>query len=181
MLVVTLQARLSVFIGKGEHIVINGKAKGNRFELDVAKMLTEWSGKTFHRTPQSGALHWDNDKRVVSDIVPPQDLGFPFSIECKSQEVAWDFDSLITGKSTIWKFWSQCCNDAHSENMEPLLVFSKNYRKIYAMLQRTTYNKLGKTLTNVTVQSDAWGDVVIIDFKELLDNVTLSEVLDKKF
>lgn len=161
--------------------MINGKAKGNRFELDVAKMLTEWSGKTFHRTPQSGALHWDNDKRVVSDIVPPQDLGFPFSIECKSQEVPWDFDSLITGKSTIWKFWNQCCRDAMSEKMEPLLVFSKNYRKTYAMIYRVAYNKLGKNLTNVSVQTVEGMDVVIVDFKELLDSLTLSELLDKKF
>ena len=161
--------------------MINGKAKGNRFELDVAKMLTEWSGKTFHRTPQSGALHWDNDKRVVSDIVPPQDLGFPFSIECKSQEVPWDFDSLITGKSILWKFWNQCCRDAISEEMEPLLVFSKNYRKIYSMIRRITYDKLGKNLANVCVKTVDGVDVVIVDFNDLLNNLALCEVLDKKF
>ena len=62
----------------------NSKAKGNGFELVVAKALTTWSGQKFHRTPASGALHWSNDKRVVSDIVPPQYMDFPFSIECKN-------------------------------------------------------------------------------------------------
>lgn len=161
--------------------MINGKAKGNRFELTVAKMLSEWSGKTFHRTPQSGALHWDNDKRVVSDIVPPQDMGFPFSIECKSQEVSWDFDQFITGTSNIWKFWNQCCRDAMSEKMEPLLVFTKNYRKIYAMIHRVAYNKLGKSFNSVSVQTLNGVDVVIVDFKEFLDNCTVDEILNKKF
>ena len=67
----------------------NPKAKGNEFELKISKMLTEWSGQQFHRTPASGALHWSNDKRVVSDIVPPETLsGWPFSIECKKVEGA---------------------------------------------------------------------------------------------
>lgn len=161
--------------------MVNGKAKGNRFELTVAKMLSEWSGEKFHRTPQSGALHWDNDKRVVSDIVPPQGIGFPFSIECKSQEVTWDFDTFITGTSPIWKFWSQCCRDAMSEKMEPLLVFTKNYRKIYVMMNRLVYDSLGKSISRVNIQTVNGIDVVVLDFKDFLDNVSVNEILNRKF
>ena len=66
------------------------KQKGSEFERKVAKALTDWSGYEFHRTLMSGALHWDNDSRVVSDIVPPESLsGWPFSIECKNVECSW--------------------------------------------------------------------------------------------
>ena len=51
--------------------VKNPKNKGNEFERKVAKMLSEWSGVKFMRTPASGAIHNFKDKRVVSDIVAP--------------------------------------------------------------------------------------------------------------
>ena len=37
--------------------MINIKAKGNKHEREVAKLLSEWSGHKFMRTPMSGAIH----------------------------------------------------------------------------------------------------------------------------
>lgn len=157
----------------------NAKAKGNTFELTVAKMLTEWSGQKFHRTPASGALHWENDKRVVSDIVPPQNMNFPFSIECKNQEVPWDFDFILTGTSTIWKFWSQASEDAQSEQLEPLLVFKKNFRQIYAAMRTDTFILLFKNKDKPVHVSVAHSEkITILNFEDLLSQCTLDEILD---
>ena len=66
--------------------VKNPNNKGNELERKVAKMLSDWAGVKFMRTPSSGAIHNFKDKRVVSDIVAPLSIGnFPFSIECKNR------------------------------------------------------------------------------------------------
>lgn len=161
---------------------INSKQKGNDFELKVAKRLSEWSGEKFHRTPASGALHWENDKRVVSDIVPPQSLsGWPFSIECKKVETSWEFNTLIEGTSqTIKEHWEQCISDATREEMIPLLVFTKNYRDTYAILETKICEKLEFT-PECYIKLHANGqDLLIFRFSEFLETYSLQSLLNKK-
>ena len=119
----------------------NSKNKGNDFERQVAKMLSNWAGVKFMRTPASGAIHNFKDKRVVSDIVSPLSVGnFPFSIECKKVECSWEISAIIEGTSlTIEKHWKQCVDDAAREGLIPLLVFSKNYRNIYGMMRKVNF------------------------------------------
>lgn len=160
---------------------INSKQKGNDFELKVAKLLTEWSGEKFHRTPASGALHWENDNRVVSDIVPPQTLvGWPFSIECKKVETSWEFNTFIEGTSvTLKEHWKQCYGDAQREQMIPMLVFTKNYRDTYMMITQETFNKLGiNPSCFIKVENQEWS-LIIMKFTEFLDLVPLKVLLDK--
>lgn len=160
----------------------NPKQKGNDHELKVAKLLTEWSGQKFHRTPASGALHWPNDKRVVSDIVPPQTLeGWPFSVECKKVETSWEFNTFIEGTSqTLKEHWKQCCEDAKREEMVPLLVFTKNYRDIYMMVDMKTFDILGVQADHLELKT--WENhVVIMRFSDFLKEISLDELLKKDF
>lgn len=159
---------------------INSKKKGNSFELKVAKMLTEWSGEEFHRTPMSGALHWENDNRVLSDIVPPQTLlGWPLSIECKKVETSWEFSSLIEGTALFWRHWEQCWEDSQRENMIPMLIFNKNYREIYVAITVDTFQKLELDIENtIQLNYDSW-KLVLIKFKDFLDNITCEELISK--
>lgn len=161
-------------------MVKNAKAKGNTFELTVAKMLTEWAGVKFMRTPMSGAIHNFNDKRVISDIVAPLSIGnFPFSIECKNQEVPWDFDFILTGTSTIWKFWRQASEDAQSEQLEPLLVFKKNFRQVYVAMRTDAFILLFKDKNKpVHVSVTHTEEVTILNLEDLLSQCTLDEILD---
>ena len=91
---------------------INSKAKGSSYELKIAKQLTAWSGYEFNRTPMSGGLRWQEDNNISGDIVPPAELKFPFSVECKKREIDWDFDFLLKGTSPIWDFYKQSCRDS---------------------------------------------------------------------
>ena len=161
---------------------INSKQKGSEFELKVAKLLTKWSGEQFHRTPMSGALHWANDNRVVSDIVPPQslvDAGWPYSIECKKVETSWEISSYIEGTAVFWKHWKQCYEDSQREHMVPLLVFNKNYRDIYVAMTTEVYVQLGIKVENtIYLECQGW-NLTILRLNDLLDNITCEELISK--
>ena len=160
----------------------NPKEKGNAFERTVAKMLSEWSGVKFMRTPASGAIHNFKDKRVVSDIVPPLSIGqFPFSIECKNVNCSWELSNLLEGTSeTLGKQWTQCVTDAEREGLLPMLVFTKNFRGIYTVLKYDDFQKLkinlDKSLRVTTLQLD----VVIFDFKMFLSAISCAQLSNLK-
>ena len=161
-------------------MAINSKQKGKEFERKVAKMLTEWSGQEFNRTPQSGALHWNNDKRVVSDIVSPQTLtDWPFSIECKKVEYPWEFSTIIEGTSLFWEHWQQCWDDSQREQLRPLLVFCKNYRDTFAVITYQDFEKINVTFESFIRVTRQDFDLVILKFKDFLEKISLDTLLSK--
>ena len=169
----------------------NSKNKGSIFEREVAKALSKWTGHDFHRTPGSGALHWKNDARVVSDIVPPQDYPeWKVSVECKcysKQTYSPDFQSVIDGTSTLWKHWEQCVNDANREQLVPMLI-----TKITG-LRKPWFCVIGEYQANKLGLHDRFptGDfpricvphrhVVIFFLDHLFENFTAHEFLDRLF
>lgn len=161
--------------------MINSKQKGNDFELKIAKMLSKWAQEDFHRTPGSGALHWKNDTRVVSDIVPCQhlvDSGWPLSIECKKVEYPWEFSAFMEGTAQFWKHWQQAEDDANSEHMIPLLVFSKNRRDVFTAMQLVVYNHLGINGIDTIHMSCNNHELVIMRLSDLLEAVTCDQILN---
>ena len=165
--------------------VKNAKAKGNNFERKIAKMLSEWSGYTFMRTPSSGAIHNFHDKRVISDIVAPLAIGkFPFSIECKNVECSWEWSTLLEGTSTTLSIhWSQCKNDAQREGLVPLLIVTKNFRDIYSIMRLEDWKKFPDVVINqiptliVTWNETCTESVVLFKLKLMLDTLSLDELL----
>lgn len=118
---------------------INSRDKGSKFERKVAKMLSEVYGCEFHRTPLSGGLHWREANGVSGDIVPPEDISFPYNIECKNVETDWDFDKIISGTSKFWEFWEQASRDAKENKKIPLLIFKKNRKDIHIAMSLNTF------------------------------------------
>ena len=59
------------------------RAKGNRNELVLAKLLTEWTGVKFERTPRSGGLHWPAEFACGDVVCISKTFTFPFSVETK--------------------------------------------------------------------------------------------------
>ena len=165
--------------------MINSKEKGKKHEREVAKLLSEWSGHKFMRTPMSGAIHNFKDKRVVSDIVAPLSIGaFPFSIECKCVQYPWEFNTILEGTSTFWKHWEQCYMDAEREDLFPMLVFTKNYRETFVAIRQTEFDALLKDTekAHLIIQPPAgksFGRIVVMNFKEFLEEVTLEDVTKK--
>lgn len=98
------------------------KAKGRRLQ-NYVKDLFRKLGRTY------GLVDEDINSAIMgqsgTDIIftPAAEQVFPFAIECKNQE-----------KINIWASIKQVENNT-KENRIPMLVFSKNHSKIYAVIE----------------------------------------------
>jgi len=116
------------------------KAKGKGYERRVAKILSEWWGSPFHRTPTSGAHIYSGD------IVDPKGE-FPFMVECKKRKDL-DFSGILEKDSRLWKFWEQTLKsyipgDPHHKPADPpILVFSQDFGADYFMIATGWFESL---------------------------------------
>ena len=114
---------------------VNGRAKGNRGQNQVAKLLAPWWGSEFASTPLSGGFatkQFRDDWNAAGDVVTP-DSDFPFCVEVKLQE-GWDFAQILKSeKCDPWKWWEQCVGETPVRKI-PLLVFRKNRQPWYYMM-----------------------------------------------
>ncbi len=125
---------------------INGKKKGNRTELEFAKLLSKRFGKTFKRVPMSGAFSTANKGTGTSeiamdvlsgDIIPPE--GFKFSIEVKSRKEFNFWDMLNDGNCDIDSWLSQSKEEGMISHKEPLLIIKINNKKPFVFFRRTLH------------------------------------------
>lgn len=118
----------------------NSKKTGSSWERDVCKKLSKWINNTekpyvFWRSGGSGSVYTISEgeagKEFSGDIYCIREEGKfltdIFSIECKSGYDNASFNKhLKYNKSdTIYCFWEQCVNDAHSCEKWPMLIFKK--------------------------------------------------------
>ena len=108
---------------------MNSKKKGNRFEREVSKWLTNWSGFKFERNRQGSGAWWSN-KDAVSDITCTDEKHAhrcKISVECKSYKDI-KFEHVLLGNKgcEIEKFWSQACRNEKRANRVPILIMRYN-------------------------------------------------------
>lgn len=109
------------------------KQSGNALENQTAKDFSAWYKKEFHRAPGSGSLHW-HSVNVTADVLPPNDIDFPFIIECKSDKSSnWNIESFMNSIKRFPVWTAQANREASSpDSMKtPLLVFKRNRVKSY--------------------------------------------------
>jgi Holliday junction resolvase len=111
---------------------INSKRKGNRNELEFAKILTKRFNKGFSRSVGSGN-RWSQtaflpkhaQKIFSSDLVVPKN--FKFTLEVKGGYNGIDLNSIfLRGNSDLDKFLIQCYKDAKRAGKKPLLAWKKD-------------------------------------------------------
>lgn len=110
-------------------MAINSKKKGSKFERQVAKWFTDWSGFKFERN-RAGSGAWHTNQDSVSDITctdPKHAHRCRISIECKSYKEI-KFESILLGNKTsdIPKFWEQATKDAKRAGRIPILCMRYN-------------------------------------------------------
>lgn len=121
---------------------VNGKQKGNRGELAVAKILTEKLGfGKFNRTPNSGGFSTGHELSLEAKACLSGDLiapipNFAFSIENKC---GYDIDlsKLLSVKSNIpqlSEFLRQSCIDAAKTGRIPMVIYTKDRRQPLAII-----------------------------------------------
>lgn len=118
---------------------VQGRPKGCKAEIEVAKILEPWWSKheplapdghpiRFVRTPLSGG--WGG-KDTRSGFKASGDLmttarRFPFTVEVKRRE-GWSWKNLLAGKnSPVWGWWRQAIDQGVEMNQAPLLWLRHN-------------------------------------------------------
>ena len=108
---------------------INSKQKGNRTELQIAKIFKERFDIDFIRSPQSGAFYTNNPINITENLAGDiicDDENFKFSIEIKARKDI-TFHQIINGY--LDEFITQVERDAKSSGKLPLLIIKLNNKK----------------------------------------------------
>lgn len=148
---------------------INSKRKGDRNELNVSHIITEWTGHEFERVPRSGGLHWKNRGDVCGDVInTDREFHFPYSIETKFYKNLGLKQSApyIRVNSVIYRFMRQCTQDAISAGKKPFLMVRENGmdKDLYYIFFPLTFIEHVYWLQYTTSQFIGW-DQDIIGFR----------------
>lgn len=119
---------------------VDGKKKGNRNELELAKLLNSRFGTGFSRSVGSGArtsqisfLPKHATDIFSGDLVVPKN--FKFVIECKGGYDSIDMSSVfVRGNSELDKFLEQVSTDSNKCGRKPLLCWKKTRKPWLAFL-----------------------------------------------
>lgn len=132
---------------------INSKRKGNSNELKIAKLLSvALSPLCFMRTPNSGATLGGKNfaarsrlfsntamQTFVGDITPTNEeavgLRFDFVIECKHYKAPDSFDSIFTGKHSIYGWLNEVSTDCVKIGKKGIVIFKWNGTPYYCAVR----------------------------------------------
>jgi hypothetical protein len=134
---------------------INSKVKGNRNELAVAKLLTDWTGHEFVRVPMSGGLRWANRVNICGDLISADPtFYFPFSVETKHVKNVGiiPYKCTLRINSIIYTYFAQCQRDAAAVNKHPFLIIRQNGMQIdcYYIFLNLTFIQTMKIYNYIT-------------------------------
>lgn len=118
---------------------VQGRPKGSKAEIEIAKRLKAWwspfEPAEFVRTPLSGGWGGKDLRagfRASGDVMTTAQK-FPFTIEVKRRE-GWSWTNLLAGKaSPVWGYWKQAVGQAKEMGGIPLLFFRKN-RELWSLM-----------------------------------------------
>lgn len=134
---------------------VNSKAKGATNERKVAKLLAaKLAPLEFIKTTGSGAFFGGKNFAVrggkfskaamqtfVGDITPTNeddvDIVFNFVVECKHYKTPDSFDSLFTGKHSIYGWLKEVLTDCVKLNKQGIVIFKWNNTPYYAAVDST--------------------------------------------
>jgi hypothetical protein len=119
---------------------VNSRAKGNRFENKIAKILNErFNTKEFCRTPGSGAFATTHTLpeylKVYGDLITPEK--FKYVIECKKGYDGEQVSDLLNPKSTISNMIDQAHRDSKKSSKKFLLIIGQNRQEPVAITNQT--------------------------------------------
>lgn len=108
---------------------VNSRAKGNRFENKVAKMLNEkFETDEFCRSPGSGAFATTHKLpkhlQLHGDLITPEK--FKFVIECKKGYNSEGVSELLNPKSNTLSMIAQASRDSTRANKKFLLIVGQD-------------------------------------------------------
>lgn len=171
------------------------KNKGANFELKISKLFTKWSQEsgmgTFYRTPASGA--WASQRTgqdaQSGDIVAPQEMNFPLSLELKHHEGV-TVQQFLHSTGEVPKFFTQAVGDAVRSGKVPALIAHWNYNPNYLVLpysysiledaKAKHLDYLATTIKYKDALSDEelYLDVLMLTLEDFMALYTIKELLE---
>ena len=152
---------------------INSKQKGNRGELELAKILSAKFGMPFARIgvssgarPKQVKLDGSAKETFTGDLVVPE--GFLFSVEAKAVNAQVD---LLERSVLLEKFLRQVSDDAASIGKMPMLCWKRNRRGWLAFIPKRAFEGYGE----LPLPYARRGDWLICKLDALL------EIADRRF
>lgn len=117
--------------------MVDGRRKGNGFEVEVAYAIADWlcpvSGgwKAKDALPPFRRRPADKDNMPTDwlggrDLIHRPEVYFPFSVECKKY-ADWSIDTLFMKPTKVQLgWWTQCVQQADDIQLCPLLILGRN-------------------------------------------------------
>ena len=105
--------------------VVNGKRKGNNNERVAAKLLGEWTGAQFSKTPASGGMHLRNAMFCGDLVCVTEGFFFPFVVETKHLKRV-TVQGALRDNSMLYKIFRQAKRDADRVGKRPLCLIRGN-------------------------------------------------------
>jgi hypothetical protein len=108
---------------------LNSRAKGNRFENKVAKLLNErFNTKEFCRSPGSGAFATTHTLpeylKIYGDLITPEK--FKYIIECKKGYNDMQICDLLNDTSKVSEMIAQAFRDSQKSSKKFLLIMGQD-------------------------------------------------------
>lgn len=139
---------------------INGREKGGRFEREIAKVFSEWTGEVWDRVFRSGG------GKAKGDITPVN-AGSRFCIELKRRE-CFSIDLLWQGKGEALEWWIKLKKEAREGKQMPMLIAKRNRSPTVVILDSKGWKHLFvDTPPKKYVHLGAL-DIFIVDMSEMI-------------
>ena len=138
---------------------VNSRAKGNRFENKIAKMLNErFKTKEFCRSPGSGAFATTHTLpeylKIYGDLITPE--RFKYVIEIKKGYNEERVSELLNPKSQIFNMIAQAHRDSKKSSRKFLLIIGQDRRDPMAITNQlglpVSGSKISGTFDDVDVE-----------------------------
>lgn len=162
---------------------VNGKKKGDSYELLVAKDLSKRFHDTFRRVPRSGAfmggqnraynkdLRRDAQEILSGDIITP--IWFPFVLECKNYKDTPKIRNLFSNGDKELDKWIKQARSESEVTEKPWVILFKVTTirgKQFAVMDKNVFSShvCEKNYPNGYIM---YKDSIIVDYKVFFDDL----------
>ncbi len=115
--------------------MINSKKKGNRFELEISKVLTNITGEKWYRVGVSSGARFTTigAEKFQGDITTDNPELQQYIIETKATKGRVTFEDIVNPKSKLNEWINQCIRE--SQGKKWALFFKANNGNIFVIIQ----------------------------------------------
>ena len=112
--------------------MVNSRQKGAGFESKAVKILEQYTGKKWTRSPQSGGVSTRTGNQALAGDIIRKGKPSPYVIECKKYKEV-NLEDLVTRKGNMMKWLTQL--EREKGKRKGILIFSRNYGKTMCLVE----------------------------------------------